>query len=64
MEANGIQSWMVIMRSEAEMCFFTSCTNPVNARGKFCEEHDKKEKKAAQEMTAIFDKVEVNHEND
>jgi len=52
------------MRSEAEMCFFTSCTNPVNARGKFCEEHDKKEKKAAQEMTAIFNKVEVNHEND
>lgn len=41
------------------MCFFTSCKKPVNERGKFCEYHDQKERQAAREMAAVFDKVEV-----
>jgi hypothetical protein len=40
-------------------CFFTDCKNGVNARGKFCEEHDKKEREAAADIAAIFAKVDV-----
>jgi len=37
-------------------CFFTECKKPVNERGKFCEEHDRKEREAAAEMAAILKK--------
>jgi len=44
------------MRVEAEICFFTDCHKKANERGKFCEEHDKKEREAAVEVSAIFEK--------
>jgi len=37
-------------------CFFNDCSKKVNARGKFCEEHDKLETEAAERMSAIFSK--------
>ena len=39
-------------------CFFNDCKKSVNARGKFCEEHDKKEREAAADIAAIFASVE------
>ena len=35
-------------------CFFNDCDKKVNARGKFCEEHDKLETEASERMAAIF----------
>lgn len=35
-------------------CFFTECQKEVNARGKFCEEHDKKERESHAEILAMF----------
>jgi len=47
-----------------ELCFFNDCHKKVNERGKFCEEHDKKELAAAEALAAMLDKMEVRYEND
>jgi len=39
-------------------CFFIDCKKEVNERGKFCEEHDKKEREAATDIASIFDSAE------
>jgi len=44
-----------IYQGECDMkCFFSDCKKEVNERGKFCEEHDKKERDAATDIAAIF----------
>jgi len=40
-------------------CFFNDCKKEVNSRGKFCEEHDKKEREAAADIAAIFANAEA-----
>jgi len=37
-------------------CFFNNCGKKVNARGKFCAEHDRLETESAERMAAIFSK--------
>jgi len=39
-------------------CFFSDCKKKANERGKFCTHHDKLEREACAEMSAIFDRAE------
>jgi inorganic pyrophosphatase len=45
--------------AKASSCFFVECENEVNERGKFCDYHDAKEKKAAVELSQIFQKIDA-----